>query len=85
MKNLLVSIIFATTFISGCTTDHTDVMRVLKAEGITQIELTGYTLFGCGGEISHLGFKGIKNNQKVKGVICGGGMLDTKAMTIRYF
>lgn len=59
-------------------------IRILKAEGLTDISLTGTPFFVCGDDDSMLfntGFKGKKNGIEVEGALCGAMF---KAWTVRY-
>jgi len=68
--------------LGGCT-DAPNTARLLEAEGMQNVQITGYQFFGCGQEDwYHTGFRGIKNGKAVEGVVCSGIL---KGHTIRYF
>lgn len=59
-----------------------DFSRLMRQEGITQVQPVDVTLFSCGhGDGFATGFRGVKNGQSVQGVVCGGFF---KSNTIRY-
>jgi hypothetical protein len=74
----LVAIMF-----SACT-NKSDAERALKAEGFSDIEVTGYDFFACSeDDFYHTGFRA-KNSkgQVVTGTVCSGLLF--KNATIRY-
>lgn len=78
MKKLII----LTMILTGCS-DGLNASRILEADGVTEIEITGYQYFGCGKDDTvHTGFRGHKNTKKVAGVVCSGLF---KGYTIRYF
>jgi hypothetical protein len=65
----------------GCTNAKKS-RAVLEADGVTQIEMTGYSVFGCSENDTFAdGFRGVKGGRRVKGVVCSGWM---KGSTVRY-
>lgn len=65
----------------GCT-DEKGAYRVLTADGVTDIQFTGFSPSLCGSDdILSTGFKGYKNGSPVSGAVCSGLM---KGYTIRY-
>lgn len=82
--------LFALLMVGGfclwlATNTHDDArfQAVMKAEGISQPVATGYSWFACSeDDWKGTGFTGIKNGQRVNGVLCGG--LFVKADTVRY-
>ena len=75
-------IILMSTALTSCSVDLEKATRLLTAEGITNIKLTGYSWFGCGKEDEYnTGFTGIKNNIEISGYVCCGIV---KGCTIRY-
>lgn len=59
-----------------------DFARLMRQEAITEAQPVSVSLFSCGeGDGFATGFRGIKNGQPVKGVICSGIF---KSNTIRY-
>lgn len=66
----------------GCDIAPAEATRILSADGVSNITLTGYSWFACGRDDSFSqGFSGKKSGQSVRGVLCGGWM---KGDTIRY-
>ena len=56
--------------------------QILAADGMTDIQLTGYKFLACGNDdTTNTGFTGKKNDHIVKGVICGSWV---KGYTVRY-
>lgn len=79
MKKLLIISILC---LGACTQEPYQLRKILQAEGITNIELTGYSLFGCSdNDTFKTGFKGIKNGVPIEGVVCSGWL---KEPTVRY-
>lgn len=76
----LAAIVAALTLV-GCT-DTTKATRALEGAGYSQVETTGYAIFGCGKDDTfHTGFRAKgPNGQPVKGVVCSGIL---KGATIR--
>lgn len=68
--------------LTGCTQgDKTT--KLLKMEGYSNIEITGYDWFSCSKDDTyHTGFKAEKNGKTVEGVVCAGMFF--KGSTIRY-
>lgn len=79
MKKLIVPIVLLG--LSACTSSQNEVKRVLAADGVTEITLTGYDFFTCGNDTFSSGFKGVKNGKQVSGAVCAGWL---KGYTIRY-
>jgi hypothetical protein len=84
MKNkfILVASIALVILMNGCT-NRTEADRVLRTEGFSDINYTGYDLFKCAqDDWYHTGF--IAKNRNgiiVKGTVCSGLI---KGATIRY-
>lgn len=71
-----------TILLAGCTAPDKTV-SLLESSGYTNIETTGYRVFGCSeDDFFHTGFvaKG-SNGRKVTGVVCSGLL---KGSTIRF-
>ena len=70
MKKLLI---IAAILLSGCTQVDRST-EVLGSAGYTNIQITGYAVFGCDEKDSfHTGFKATGVNGKpVEGVVCSG-------------
>ena len=85
IKSIVVlSILLSIGFVmSGCT-NRTDAERALKAEGFSDIKITGYSWFACSeDDFYHTGFEATNHNgAKVKGTVCSGLLF--KNATIRY-
>lgn len=81
MKRTLITLAACLIFASCTNEDKT--VRILEAEGYTNIEITGYRAFMCGENDTYsTGFKATnKNGNNVTGVVCGGF---AKGYTIRY-
>jgi len=80
MKKLIIALAFATV-LSGCTNADKS-FRALEGAGYTQIQMNGFTFFGCDEKDSfHDSFtaKGM-NGKYVDGVVCSGWF---KGATIR--
>lgn len=80
MKKIII--IALLLFLAACT-DATKTREVLTAQGYTNIEITGYELFGCSSsDTYHTGFKAVGiGGKEVRGVVCQG--LWFKAATVR--
>lgn len=71
-KLLLVIALFAI----GCT-DGAAARSALEDDGYTDIELTGYSFFGCGDDDTfHDGFRARRGDRVVEGVVCCGWLKD---------
>ncbi len=56
--------------------------ELLRKEGYTDVEITGYRFFDCSKDDTfHTGFKAKKNGNVITGVVCEGLL---KGKTIRY-
>lgn len=68
--------------IVGCT-KPSETRRVLEAQGYTEVEITGWKMFGCSEDDSHhTGFRARgTNGQEVSGVACSGWF---KGTTVRF-
>lgn len=71
---LLIIAIFASGLIFSKSFKGEDAVRVLQAEGYTNIELTGYRWFTCGEDDTFSnGFKATgKNGTTITGCVCSG-------------
>lgn len=69
--------------VSGCTNPD-DSIRLLKNQGMTNIEITGYNLLACSDDdVYHTGFEATTpNGTQVSGTVCSG--LFFKGSTIRF-
>ncbi|UNA02379.1 hypothetical protein [Serratia phage SP1] len=67
----------------GCT-DVSEAERILKNEGYTDVQMTGYDFFACSKDDTfHTGFVGTNvAGNRVEGTVCSG--LFFKNSTIRY-
>ena len=82
MKKVILVILGCIT-LASCTVSGDDMKRLMKQEGVTDYQFTGYDAFACAKDDDvSTGFFGTKNGQKVSGVVCGGLLL--KGYTIRY-
>lgn len=82
MKKIFLFCLMTLCFAAGCT-DADNAQRVLTAQGYTDIELTGYSFFGCGqDDFKRTGFRArAPGGQPVEGVVCQG--LIFKGATVR--
>lgn len=69
--------------LSSCGIDAAEAKRVIEAQGITNVQVTGYAWFGCGNDDDYgSNWTGTGANGKpVGGVICGGWL---KGYTVRF-
>lgn len=76
---LLILVAFV---LHGCT-DPDNARSVLKSQGYTGIEMTGYNLLECAeGDIYHTGFSAVApSGARVRGTVCAGIF---KGSTVRY-
>ena len=80
MKTLILIVLL---MLPSCT-NEAKARRILEAEGIKQIKITGFRFFICDSKEDwySTGFRGIKNGREVSGAVCDG--LIFKGATIRY-
>ena len=77
---LLVFLIFI--IISPSFTNSEKAISILKAQGYTNINITGYDFLACGkGDITFTGFKAIINGHLINGTVCCGAF---KGCIIRF-
>jgi hypothetical protein len=82
MKSMTALIGVIAVLLSGCSADRQKVRNVLEADGCTQTEVGGWTLFGCGKEDFFTNtFACTKNGRHVNGLVCSGFL---KGFTVRY-
>jgi major membrane immunogen (membrane-anchored lipoprotein) len=83
MKILTKVLIVISLLLIGCTNSE-DAYRALRAQGFTDIHITGYDRFACSDDdFYHTGFIAINvNGIAVSGTVCSGMFL--KNATIRY-
>ena len=68
-----IAMLFACLLVlSGCTVSGEGFDLIMKREGVTKSRQTGFKFMGCDRQFARTGFAGIKNNEYVEGVICGG-------------
>lgn len=81
MKKLAIAVV-ALGFLAACDDPNT-AKRTLSQMGYTDIEITGYSLFGCGKDDDfHTGFAATSpNGLRVTGVVCSGWL---KGATVRF-
>lgn len=79
MKFLLS--LFVSVLLFGCSSSN-DANKALKAMGFTNIQTTGYSIFGCSDDDTfHTGFTAIDlKGNTVSGVVCSGWV---KGATVR--
>jgi len=77
-----LTILALTILLCACTNDN-DAKRALMGMGFTDINTTGYQVFGCSEDDHfHTGFTAKNpNGQQVSGVVCSGFF---KAGTVRF-
>lgn len=78
-----VAMLFLIMFLVSCT-DEKEATRVLEAQGYTNIQITGYSYFGCDKhDTYHTGFVATGlNGKEIKGTVCSGLLF--KGSTIRF-
>jgi len=85
-RNVLVFALFAmiALLVVGGFTKPDDSKRLLSAQGLRNVKITGYNFFGCSeDDIFRTGFEATGvNGSIVKGTVCSG--LFFKDATIRY-
>ena len=83
MKKIIVFIFIISLAFFGCT-DSKNAVSVLSSQGYTDIEITGYSLFGCSeDDVVRTGFNAkAPNGQRVEGVVCQGFLV--KGATVRF-
>lgn len=75
-------LLFLLLFVAGCTQPDKATIA-LQRDGYTEIQITGYSWFGCGKDDDFsTGFIAKKNGKQVTGVYCSGWW---KGGTIRTF
>lgn len=81
MKKLLL---IAALGLMGCT-DAENAQKLLEKQGYTDIQIKGYTLFGCSEkDFQRTEFKAKTiTGQDIEGVVCSG--LFFKASTVRFY
>lgn len=81
VRNALLTA-FAAVSLAGCT-NAPSATRTLEKAGYTDVETTGYKVFGCGDDDDfHTGFRATNpRGERVEGVVCGGFL---KGDTIRF-
>ena len=79
---IVVCLIILSLFLSGCT-DAPKATNLLKSQGYTQVEITGYSFLGCGeNDLWRTGFRAKSpNGNYTEGVVCEGVF---KGQTIRF-
>lgn len=82
MKKTIIAIA-ALTILVGCGVNPQTATRALEAQGLTQVDIGGWSMFGCGQEDNFKSsFKAVgANGQKVTGTVCSGWF---KGVTVRY-
>lgn len=78
-------IIAALFLLAGCS-DYDGARRVLEQQGLSEVNITGYRMWGCSSDDEvHTGFeaKNIKG-QKVSGIVCNGWGWFGKGYTVRF-
>lgn len=80
MKKLLL---ISTLILLASCSDGSGARKVLSAQGMTNIEITGHSFFSCGKDDSFsTGFKATSvNGQQVEGTVCKGIF---KGSTVRF-
>lgn len=82
MKKAIIITAVALLALASCTNED-KAISILKKEGYTDIDITGYEPFMCSEEdLYSTGFTATNRaGEKVSGAVCGGGM---KGYTIRF-
>ncbi len=82
MKTIMLLGISSLLLLCACTQpDRT--REILRSQGYTNIEITGYEIFGCAEkDFFHTGFTATSpNGSHIRGIACGGIL---KGITIRF-
>jgi len=82
MKKILLAVLMVLV-LSGCT-NKSDAERALKAQGFSDITVTGYSFFACSDDdFYHTGFSAINpKGEVVTGTVCSGLLF--KNSTVRW-
>lgn len=76
------AVVLLTALLCSCTNEQ-EARRVLEMDGVTDVQVTGYSWFACGkGDFYHTGFTGKRNGKTIDGTVCSGLLF--KASTVRY-
>lgn len=79
---LAIAISGAVIVLSGCSANKEKVQYFLEAEGCSQTQVGGWSLFGCSDSDNFVNtFQCTKNGKRVSGYVCSGW---TKGYTVRY-
>ena len=82
-KTIWLFLILCLTLLFGGCTDKETATRILKQDGFTHIELTGYSFWGCSRDDTFsTGFVAQKNGKTIEGSVCNNFFF--KNATIRY-
>lgn len=84
-KFLLASTLLAASLLAGCS-DAVGADRAVRAQGLSDIQITGYRWFGCGEkDDTSTGFtaRNIRGEQ-VTGVVCSNWSPFGKTSTVRF-
>lgn len=81
--NKIAAMLAVSVLLAGCS-DHSAARRALEAQGYTDIEITGYKMFGCGRDDTfRTGFRAVSQaGVLVEGVVCSDWY---KGATVRTF
>jgi hypothetical protein len=81
-KNSIIAIVFASLIVFGCT-DADRAYQTLLNAGFSDVEITGYSFFGCSeDDVFHTKFTARNaHGNYVDGVVCSGWF---KGATIRF-
>lgn len=82
MKKLLM-VIPLTIMLASCGVNESKAVRVLEAQGMTNVRITGYSWFGCtkGDNFSSNFTATGANGKPISGSVCSGLL---KSMTVRF-
>ncbi|PZR92042.1 MAG: hypothetical protein DI537_14550 [Stutzerimonas stutzeri] len=83
MKKITFLALAGSLLLAGCGVDPNQAHRALSAQGLRDVRLGGYSLFGCD---KHDTFRSNfsatgANGQRITGVVCSGWL---KGATVRY-
>ncbi len=83
MKNIMIIAALGLA-LASCGVNQSDATRVVEAQGMTDVKVTGYSFFGCSEDDLYRSTFTAKNvkGESVEGVICGGIF---KGYTVRFY
>jgi hypothetical protein len=67
---ILFPLLVLITYLFNSPFSQQPAIKYLKSHGFENINITGYNLFSCNGELQRLEFQAEVNNHLVKGIVC---------------